>query len=133
MAKRYSKQQMQKLVEGSSPLLDPTLQEIASFTFDDEILIKRIRISVLDAVPNSPQSGVKVYVCQLDDPTTANPATDVLSETRLVTFKFGTSFVNLDQTITMRKLAGSCVKVYADTVAGIHNFKCHSVLHYLEV
>ena len=133
MAKRYSKQQMQKLVEGSTPLLTTALQEVASFTFDDEILIKRIRISLIDAVPNSPTSGVKVYVCQLDDPTTANPATDVNSETRLVTFQFGLGVINLDQTITMRKLAGSCVKVYADVVDGIHNFKSHSVLHYLEV
>ena len=133
MAKRYSKQQMQKLVEGQSPLLTVALQEIASFTFDDEILIKRIRCSVIDAIPNSPTSGVKVYVCQLDDPSTANAPTDVLSANRLVTFQFGMGVVNLDQTITMRKLAGSCVKVYADVVDGIHNYKTHCVLHYLEV
>ncbi len=132
MAKRYSKQQMQKLVEGAPFLLTTVLQPIATFVFDDEVLIKRLRISIVDQSPNSPTSGCKLYVCQVDDPATANAATDILSENRLVTFKFGLGVVNLDQTITMRKLAGSAVIVYADTVTGSHNYHTHCVLHYLE-
>ena len=132
MARRYSKQQMQKLILPFSGLLTTGLQAVAVFTFDDECLVKRIRISATDSSPTSPPSGCKLYVCQVDDPSTADPVTDVDSEQRLVMFKFGQGSVNINETITMRKLAGSSVIVYADVVTGTHNYKIHSVLHYLE-
>ena len=135
VARKYSRQVMQKLVQSGTPALTTALQLVASFSFDDECIVKRIRASVAHVDPAAVAAPYlfKLYIVQGDDPTTSTGAGDIDSELRLISFKFDVNAVNIDQTITMRKLAGSYVNIYADVGTGTANAKFHAALHYLEV
>ena len=126
---------MQKLIDAGNQVITTALVPVAEFIFDDECLVKRIRTSIAITDPNAAAAPylVKLYVVQGDDILTSTGGNDIYSVLRLVSFKFGQNYVNLDHTITMRKLAGSYVRIYADLGTGSADCKFTTALHYLEV
>ena len=135
--KSYSRQAMQKFVQ------QDTLAVSSGATFNalslqipEEVIIKRI---VLNVVCRSSATGFTdgafiASVCQNDS---FNPTTgDATDENRLVRSGcgVGSAPLNLDHTITMRKLAGSGISVVLENVGVTsESYEVKLTLHYLEV
>ena len=134
--KSYSRQAMQKFVQQDIYAVNAgTKLTCASLQIPEEVIIKRI---VLNVLPRSAATGTDgafiASVCQNDS---SNPTiSDDLDENRLVRSACGTAGapVNLDHTITMRKLAGSGISVIVDNASSTsESYLVKLTLHYLEV
>ena len=141
--KSYSRQAMQKFTQSldrSNAVTIPSDGEVRllDFQLPEEIIIKRFVVQVLPAVNSTSSAGAEgtciVSLCQSDS---NNPAAgDPLDENRLIRSACGTagSPVNLDETITMRKLSGSGVHLYVQNMSGgAESYIAKVTLHYLEV
>ena len=98
----------------------------------EEILIKRCVINVVNLENQNP---FEVSIIQTDEFGTAQ-SSDRLSKQRLVRTEMGApgAPVNLDFTLTMRKLAGSSVAVVISNHGpGANGFLTKATYHYLEV
>ncbi len=98
----------------------------------EEILIKRCVINCVNLENTNP---FEVAIVQTDEFGSAT-SSDRFSKQRLVRTEFGApgSPVNLDFTLTMRKLAGSSVAVVIfNHGAGANGFITKATYHYLEV
>ena len=135
--KSYSRQAMQKFVfEDQVSVSAGTGLTALSFQIPEEVIIKRIVLNscLYTSTSQVGQGNFIASVCQNDS---FNPAlTDATDENRLVRSAAGTPYtpINLDHTITMRKLAGSGISVILNNVGGTdEGYYVKLTLHYLEV
>ena len=140
--KSYSRQAMQKFVQqipAAAPIAITAGNQsrVLDFAIPEEIIVKRFVVQVCPAVTGaaSVEDGVCIVsLCQSDS---NNPdAGDPLDENRLIRSACGSpgSPVNLDETITMRKLAGSGIHLYIENVSqSSESYVAKVTLHYLEV
>ena len=107
-----------------------------SLPIPEEVIIKRIVLNSVcrSAVSQASDGSFIASVCQNDS---FNPTVDDdLDENRLVRSQAGNGNhpVNLDHTITMRKLAGSGISVILDnSSASSESYLVKLTLHYLEI
>ena len=141
--KSYSRQAMQKftasLDRSSAVVLDSGASaRLLDFPIPEEIIVKRFVVQVLPAVNSTsaaPNEGICIVsLCQSDS---NNPdAGDPLDSNRLIRSACGTNStpINLDETITMRKLAGSGIHLFVENMSSnAEAYVAKVTLHYLEV
>ncbi len=141
--KSYSRQAMQKFTQSlnrASALVIGSDAEVRmlDFPIPEEIIIKRFVVQVLPAVTSTSSAGNEgVCIASLCQSDSNNPAAgDPLDENRLIRSACGTAGtpINLDETITMRKLAGSGIHLYVQNLSGANeSYIAKVTLHYLEV
>ena len=135
--KSYSRQAMQKLIQ-SDTIAVSAGQNVRPISLEipEEIVVKRIVLNVVltSQVTDFTSGAFIASVCQNDS---FNPdADDSIDENRLVRSAAGTpgTPVNLDHTITMRKLTGSGLSVQLKNLsASDESYYVKLTLHYLEV
>ena len=134
--KSYSRQAMQKFIQADIQAVSAgSKARLLNLSIPEEVIIKRIVLQTVVASAASGEDGSFIAsVCQNDS---FNPGTDDdMDENRLVRSGCGSvgSPLNLDHTITMRKLAGSGISVIVDNVSGTsESYAVKLTLHYLEV
>ena len=139
--KSYSRQAMQKFTQSTDvalPMVIPGYTEVRvlDFIIPEEVIVKRFVVNVNVA---SSASGIDdgSFCASLVQSDSANAAAgDPLDENRLIRSASGTAGtpLNLDDTITMRKLAGSGVHLYIANVSNSsESYFVKATLHYLEV
>ena len=138
--KSYSRQAMQKFVQQTlTNLVISAGTQVRALDFDipEEIIVKRFVIQVLPAVTGAASVEDGVCIASLCQSDSNNPdAGDPLDSNRLIRSACGSpgTPINLDETITMRKLAGSGVHLYIQNVsASSESYIAKVTLHYLEV
>ena len=137
--KSYSRQAMQKFVQQSPPasIANGVTARLLDFTIPEEIIVKRFVIQVLPGVTGVTAASDGLFLATLAQSDSNNPSSgDPLDENRIIRSGCGSvgTPLNLDDTITMRKLAGSGLHVYVENVsptAELYVVKC--TIHYLEV
>ncbi len=141
--KSYSRQAMQKFTQSLSRASAVVIPSGASvrlldFAVPEEIIVKRFVVQVLPAINASSSTAAEgsclVSLCQSDS---NNPAAgDPTDENRLIRSACGNQAapINLDETITMRKLAGSGIHLFVENLTGAdESYVAKVTLHYLEV
>ena len=140
--KSYSRQAMQKFIASTNivvPTVIPQQSElnVLDFAIPEEIVVKRFVVNVNPGVTGTTEAdhgSCLVSLVQSDNGVSA--AGDPLDPNRLIRSASGTpgSPVNLDETITMRKLAGSGIHLYiANLSTSNESYGAKVTLHYLEV
>ncbi len=137
--KSYSRQAMQKFVlnDDQIAISAQSSSRVLDFPIPEEVIVKRFVIQVLPGISGTTSSDQGMCIVSLCQSDSNNPdAGDPLDSNRLIRSACGSvsTPVNLDETITMRKLAGSGVHLYvqnASTTNESYAVKC--TLHYLEV
>ena len=141
--KSYSRQAMQKFTQSidrasAVVIASGATVRLLDFAVPEEIIVKRFVVQVLPLSNSTSQAGAEgsciISLCQSDS---NNPAAgDPTDENRLIRSACGTatSPINLDETITMRKLAGSGVHLFVENLsAAAESYSAKVTLHYLEV
>ena len=129
---------MQKFIQGARNFaVTGTNSAIAlNLTIPEEVIIKRFVLQVVQSTPTtSDEDGAFIASIIQTDNNTPDLA-DADDTNRLVRSGCGSvnSPLNLDDTITMRKLAGSSVAVVLENVSGSsESYAVKLTLHYLEV
>ena len=128
---------MQKFIQAGIVSVNAgTSVQALSLQIPEEVIIKRIVLNTVirSSVSDATDGAFCASVCQNDS---FNPDLgDELDVNRLVRSAVGTpgSPVNLDHTITMRKLAGSGISVILNNSSGANeSYYVKLTLHYLEV
>ena len=110
---------------------------VLDFPIPEEIIVKRFVVQVCCAVTGAASVEDGLCIASLCQSDSNNPAaTDPLDENRLIRSAAGSpgTPINLDETITMRKLSGSGVHLYLENVsASSEAYVAKVTLHYLEV
>ena len=139
--KSYSRQAMQKFTQSTNiaiPLVIPAYSEVRvlDFVIPEEIIVKRfvVNVNVASSAVGIDDGTFNASLCQSDSNNA--DAGDPLDENRLIRSASGSpgTPLNLDETITMRKLAGSGVHLYIANVSNsAESYFVKATLHYLEV
>ena len=139
----YNRQTMQKFTSNANVVLSTSGSSVpVSITLPEEVIVKRIIASCVMQGDFSNSAGAdtpcpfELAVVQADE-AGALSVNDADSPQRLVKKHLGTAFtpVVIDQTITMRKLSGSCVGLVLrnHTLASPpKDFYVELTIHYLE-
>ena len=135
--KSYSRQAMQKFVQQATGFAVSSGGNLRPINLEipEEIVVKRLVLNVVCSTANGISEGAFVAtICQNDS---FNPdAGDALDPNRIVRSGCGSgsSVLNLDHTITMRKLAGSGLSVQLNNVSATsESYTVKLTVHYLEV
>ena len=137
--KSYSRQAMQKFTQqtAAASIANGVSTRLLDFTIPEEIVVKRFVIQVVPAVTGATAWSDGLCIASFTQSDSNNPdAGDPLDSNRLVRSGTGSvgSPLNLDDTITMRKMAGSGLHVYVENLGPTTElFVCKCTIHYLEV
>lgn len=129
---------MQKFVVQMTPLpiAAGASVRVLDIPIPEEVIVKRFVVNTLCSVTGGTDEDGS-FIASLCQSDSNNPAAgDPLDTNRLIRSGAGTigSPLNLDETITMRKLAGSGVHLYIDNVGNTtETYAAKLTLHYLEV
>ena len=138
---RSKRQVMQKLYDSTAGFVmnSNTSQVQCTIAIPEEVIVKRIVANLIPigagATPSFAEGPSLLSVTQSDD--TAALAADSSSPVKLIRQRAGGwNGIVIDETITMRKLAGSSVSLVCANLGGsaqATTYFCSLTLHYLEV